>query len=89
MLDQTVELFDIKNPWVAINGTGHSQDHASTPYAKKIEKQTKKKRKSYTKNQIAIDTITQVILAQRVARGPRHDSKDAIPTIRKTSKYIL
>ncbi len=54
---------------------------------KKIEEQTKKKRKSYTKNQIAIDTITQVILAQKVARGPRHDSKDAIPTIRKTRKY--
>ena len=87
MLDQTVELFDIKKPWVAIDGTGHSQDHASTHYAKKIEKQIKKKRKSYTKNQIAIDTITQVILAQRVARGPRHDSKDAIPTIRKTNKY--
>ncbi|MEN4097933.1 MAG: hypothetical protein PQ965_07255 [Methanobacteriaceae archaeon] len=27
------------------------------------------------------------ILAQKVTRGPRHDSKDAIPTIRKTSKY--
>lgn|GEM_PF-1476279 len=54
---------------------------------KKIENQTKKKSKSYSKNQIVIDTITQVILAQKVARGPRHDSKDAIPTIRKASKY--
>jgi len=34
-----------------------------------------------------VDTEKQVILAQRVARGPRHDSKDAIPTIRKTKKY--
>lgn len=41
----------------------------------------------YTKNQIAIDTEIQVILAHKVARGPRHDSKDAIATIRKTSKY--
>ncbi|MBU4536324.1 MAG: transposase [Euryarchaeota archaeon] len=35
MLEQTIELFDIKKPWVAIDGTGHSQDHASTHYAKK------------------------------------------------------
>jgi biopolymer transport protein ExbD len=53
----------------------------------KIKKQSKKWRKSYTKNQIAIDTKSQVILAQRVAKGPRHDSKDAIPLIRKVKKY--
>lgn len=87
ILDFTVGLFDIKEPWVAIDGTGHSSDQASLYYARKIKKQRKKWRKSYTKNQIAIDTRTQVILAQKVARGPRHDSKDAIPTIRKTKKY--
>lgn len=87
MLDFTVELFDIKEPWVAIDGTGHSSDQASLYYSNKIKKQRKKWRKSYTKNQIAIDTNTQVIIAQKVARGPRHDSKDAIPTIRKTKKY--
>lgn len=87
ILDRTVELFNIRNPWVAIDGTGHSTDQASLYYARKIEKQSKKWRKHYTKNQIAIDTLTQVILAQRVARGPRHDSKDAIATIRKTGKY--
>jgi len=72
---------------VAIDGTGHSSDQASLYYARKIEKQSKKWRKSYTKNQIAIDTRTQAILTYKVARGPRHDSKDAIPTIRKTKKY--
>jgi len=87
MLDQTTELFDIKEPWVVEDGTGHSTDQASLYYAKKLEKQSKKKRKSYTKNQIAVDTKKHVILAHRVARGPRHDSKDAIPTIRKTHKY--
>jgi len=45
MLDITVELFDIKNLWVAIDGTGHSTDQTSLYYARKIEKQTKKKRK--------------------------------------------
>jgi len=53
----------------------------------KSKNKEKKWRKSYTKNQIAIDTQTLVILAQKTARGPRHDSKEAIPTIRKTKKY--
>ena len=86
MLDFTVELFDIKDPWVAIDGTGYSSDQASLYYARKIKKQNKKWRKSYTKNQIAIDTKTLVIIAQKAIRGPKHDSKDAISTIRKTKK---
>jgi ABC-type molybdate transport system substrate-binding protein len=64
---------------VALDGTGQSCDQASLYYADKIKKQNKKWRKSFTKNQIAIDTKSQVILAQRVSKGPRHDSKDAIP----------
>lgn len=87
IMDSTVELFDITAPWVALDGTGHSCDQASLYYTDKIKKQNKKWRKSYTKNQIAIDTQSQVILAHRVAKGPRHDSKDAIALIRKTRKY--
>jgi len=75
-----VELFNIKNPRVVIDGKESSTDQVSMYYALKIKKQTKKKRKHYTKNQIAIDTQTQVILAQRVVRGHRHDSKDSIAT---------
>jgi len=86
ILNKTVELFHIKEPWVAVDGTGHATDQASLYYTK-LKKQSKKKRKHYTKNQIAVDTQKQVILAQRVAKGPRHDSKDAIPTIRKIKKY--
>jgi hypothetical protein len=87
MLEQTIALFDIQEPLVAVDGTGHATDQASLYYAKKIEKQTKKRRKSYTKNQIAIDTHSQAILAHKVVRGPRHDMKDAIATIRKTKKF--
>jgi hypothetical protein len=86
IIDQIVELFDINNLWVALNGTGHSCDQASLYYTDKIKKQDKKWRKSFTKNQIAIDTETQVILAQRVAKGPRHDSKDAIAHSKKNKK---
>jgi hypothetical protein len=87
IMDLTVDLFDIKNPWVVLDGTGHSCDQASLYYTDKIKKQSKKWRKSYTKNQIAIDIENQVILAHRVVKGPRHDSKDAIPLIRKIKKY--
>ena len=87
IMNQAVELFDIENPWVALDGTGHSCDQGSTYFTDKIKKQNKKWRKSFTKNQIAIDTTNQVILAHRVAKGPRHDSKDAIALIRKTKKY--
>jgi len=52
----------------------------------KIKKQNKKWRKSFTKNQIAIDITNQVILAHKVVKRPRHDSKDAIALIRKTKK---
>jgi len=69
MLSFTMQLFFIHKPWAAVDGTGHSCDQASLYYTDKIEKQTKKWRKSYTKNQIAIDTRTQVILAHKVTKG--------------------
>ncbi len=54
----------------------------------KIKEQHKKmEKKLHRKNQIAIDTRTQGIIAHKVARGPRHDSEDAISTIKKTKKY--
>ncbi len=84
LLGRTVKLFDIQHPWIAGDGTGHSCSHASMYYAKKLEKQHKRKRKHYTKNSITIDTDTQVILAHRVRKGPRHDAVDAAPMLRKT-----
>jgi len=95
VLTQTVKLFDIDDAWIAIDGTGHSSSYASLYYAKKLKKQKKRRRKNYTKNQIAVDTESQAIVAHRVAKGPRHDSRDAIPLIRKsyrtvkTSGYIM
>lgn len=87
IIDETTELFDIEDPWIALDGTGHSCDQVSLYYTDKIKKQNKNWRKSFTKNQIAINTKNQVILACRVSKGPRHDSKDAIPLIRKVKKY--
>ena len=58
---RTIKLFDIENPWIAIDSTDHSSDYASRHYEKRI----KRKRKNYSKNSIAVDTKTQVILAQK------------------------
>ena len=54
-------------------------DYASNHYEKRI----KRKRKNYSKNSIAVDVKTQVILAQKARKGPRHDSIDADALIRK------
>lgn len=86
LLYQTIKLFDIENPWLAGDGTGHACSHASLYYAKKLKKQKKRRRKHYTKNSIAVDTDKEVIVAQRTRKGPRHDSRDAAPMIRKTKK---
>ena len=87
ILNQTLKLFEICEPWVAIDGTGHSSSYASRYYAKKLKKQKKRRRKSYSKNSIAVDIKTQAILAHKVRKGPKHDSIDAIPIIRKTKRY--
>ena len=79
LLSISVKLFDICDPWIAIDATGHSSDYASRHYEKRI----KRKRKNYSKNSIAVDTKTQVIIAQRARLGPRHDSIDADALIRK------
>jgi hypothetical protein len=38
IMDSTVELFNIEDPWVALDGTGHSCDQASLYYTDKIKK---------------------------------------------------
>jgi len=43
-----VELFDIKDLWVAIDGTGHSNDQASLYYSGKNQKTTQKMEKKHT-----------------------------------------
>ena len=86
LLCQTIKLFDIQNPWIAGDGTGHACSHASLYYAKKLKKHKKRRRKHYTKNSIAVDADKQVIVAHRVRKGPKHDSKDAAPILRKTKR---
>jgi len=90
LLRRTVELCEIHGAWIAIDGTGHSSCYASVycgyGYAQRntgAERQ-QRQQKHYTRNQIAVDITSQVIIAHRVARGPRHEAKDAVSLIRKT-----
>jgi len=56
-------------------------------YTDEIKKENKKWRKSYTKNQITIDTQSRVILTHRTGKKPIHDPKDAVVLIKKIKKY--
>lgn len=84
ILKHSVGLFDIEKPWLASDGTGHACTHASLYYARKLKKHKKRRRKHYTKNSITIDTDKQAIVSHRVRKGPKHDSVDAVPMIRRT-----
>jgi hypothetical protein len=90
LLRRAVELCGMgctEHRWIAIDGTGHSSQYASVYYGytqRGARAPQRQQRKRYTKNHIAVETGNQVIIAHRVARGPRHDAKDAVSLIRKT-----
>ena len=89
LLRRTVGLFEggregnERDAWIAIDGTGHSSAYASTYYAQRSTPK-RRQRKRYTRNHIAVETGSQIIIAHRVARGPRHEARDALSLIRKT-----
>ena len=75
---------DPKKKWIAcFRLTGHTSDYADKYYAQIRTK----KRKGYTKNHIAIDVDTRMILHYGVSRGPKHDTQFALAAIRETKKY--
>lgn len=67
----------------AIDSTGHSSQYASVCYAQRSAPE-RQQRKRYTRNQIAMKTKSQIIIAQRVARGPHYEAKESLSLIRKT-----
>lgn len=72
-----------KSELIALDGTGHTSDYADKYYAQIRTK----KRKGYTKNHIAIDVDTRMILHYGVSRGPKHDMQFAFAAVRQTKKY--
>ena len=72
-----------KSEMIALDGTGHTSDYADKYYAQIRTK----KRKGYTKNHLAIDVDTRMILHYGVSRGPKHDTQFALAAIRESKRY--
>ena len=73
----------IKPKLIALDGSGFTSDNADKYYSKIRGNE----RKHYTKSHIAIDVDTKIILYSQAVKGPRHDTKFAIASIRAVKKY--
>ena len=68
---------------IALDGSGFTSDNADKYYSKIRGNE----RKHFTKSHIAIDVDTKIILYSQAVKGPRHDTKFAIASIRGIKKY--
>lgn len=81
--NQIINNLNIKPKIVALDGSGFTRDNADKYYSKIRDKE----RKNFTKYHIAIDVDTRLILYSQAVKGPRHDTKFAITSIRSLKKY--
>ena len=79
--NQIINNLNIKPKIVALYESGFTSDNADKYYSKIRE------RKNFTKCHIAIDVDTRLILYSQAVKGPRHDTKFAIASIRSLKKY--
>jgi IS5 family transposase len=61
---------------VAVDSTGFETESKSYYYFQRFNRQNKTKARRYDKLSIAVDTDKQIILSQRIRRGPRNDNID-------------
>ena len=78
-----VSNLKIKPKLIALDGSGFTSNNTDKYYSKIRGN----KRKHYTKSHIAIDVDTKIILYSQAVKGPRHDTKFAIASIRGIKKY--
>ena len=73
-----------------IDSTGLQPTRASSYYTKVISKDKKKRRKirKFIKLTMFVDLDKQLIISQKIRRGPANDNKDSLPVMKK-GKYIL
>ena len=81
--NQIINNLNIKPKIVALDGSGFTSDNADKYYSKIRDKE----RKNFTKCHIAIDVDTRLILYSQAVKGPKHDTKFAIASIRSLKKY--
>lgn len=69
LLEERAKLLSVKLEVLAIDSTGLREDNASFYYAKR----SGKKRKSWRKLTIVVDTDSQAILSVNISIGPSND----------------
>ena len=86
ILAKTAGLFQCDKVIAAVDGTGHSSDHASVYYAWR----TNKKRHSYVRSVIVIDAEKQCILAQHsnCSVGQNGENSWFMPLINRAAKRL-
>ena len=80
---QIIAHFKIQPELVALDGSGFSSDYADKYYSKIRSHDVK----NHTKCHIAIDVDSRIILYSQAVKGPRHDVKFVIASIRSLKKY--
>ena len=81
--NQIINNLNIKPKTVALDESGFTSDNADKYYSKIRDKE----RKNFTKCHIAIDVDTRLILYSQALKGPKHDIKFVIASIRSLKKY--
>ena len=81
--NQIINNLNIKPKTVALDESGFTSDNADKYYSKI----RKKKKKNFTKCHITIDIDTRLILYSQALKGPKHDIKFEIASIRSLKKY--
>ena len=80
---QIISHLEIRPKLVALDGSGSTSDYADKYYSKIRSHDVK----NFTKCHIAIDVDSRIILYSQAVKGPRHDVKFAIASIRGLKKY--
>ena len=79
---QIISHLEIRPKLVALDGSGFTSDYADKYYSKIRSHDVK----NFTKCHIAIDVDSRIILYSQAVKGPRHDVKFAIASIRGLKK---
>ena len=86
ILYQSIKLFQLTAVGIAIDATGYDSDYSSKYYSAKIKGSCF--RKSYAKDSIAIDVVSQAILAKKSSKASRHDNKDFRPLLKRVYEQL-
>ena len=79
---QIIKYFEIKQELMAFDGSGVTSDYADKYYSKICGRDVK----NFTKCYIVVDVDSRIILYSQTVKGPKHDAKFAIASIKSLKK---